>query len=232
MVAKHLPQDQLRLYSLIYNRFVASQMNPAIFAITSVDVSAAQGVFKAQGKVMKFDGYRKVLPPGGKQEDALLPALTEQQVLDLLKLNATQHFTEPPSRFNEASLVRTLEKEGIGRPSTYASIISKIQDRNYVELKERRFYATQLGMTVTDLLIEHFPRIMDPKFTSHMEEELDDIETKKFQRNDVLNEFYVPFELALKEAEVKLAADAEKCPECGKPLVERFSRFGKFFGCS
>jgi DNA topoisomerase I len=231
-VAKALPQDLAKLYTLIYNRFVACQMSPAIFAITNVDVSAAKGIFKAQGKIMKFDGYRKVLAPTGKQEDALLPALSERQALDLLKLNATQHFTEPPPRFNEASLVKTLEKEGIGRPSTYATIITKIQERNYVELKERRFYATKLGMTVTDLLVEHFPTIMDLKFTSHMEEELDDIETRKYQRNDVLNEFYQPFALALQEAEGKMAADAEKCPECGNPLVEKFSRFGKFFGCS
>jgi DNA topoisomerase-1 len=224
--------ELVRLYTLIYNRFVASQMTPAVFAITNVDVTAAKGVFKAQGKIMKFDGYRRVLPPGGKQEDALLPNLTEKEALDLLKLSASQHFTEPPPRYNEASLVKTLEKEGIGRPSTYASIISKIEERKYVELKERRFYATKLGMTVTDLLVEHFPRIMDLKFTSHMEEELDDIETRKYQRNDVLNEFYQPFEQALKEAEGKLSADAEKCPECGKPLVERFSRFGRFFGCS
>jgi DNA topoisomerase-1 len=231
-VAKALPQDLAKLYTLIYNRFVASQMNPAIFAITNVDVSAAKGIFKAQGKIMKFDGYRKVLAPTSKQEDALLPALSERQKLDLLKLNASQHFTEPPSRFNEASLVKTLEKEGIGRPSTYATIITKIQERNYVELKERRFYATKLGMTVTDLLVEHFPTVMDLKFTSRMEEELDDIETRKYQRNDVLNEFYQPFALALQEAEGKMAGDAEKCPECGKPLVEKFSRFGKFFGCS
>jgi DNA topoisomerase I len=231
-VAKSLPQDQLRLYALIYNRFVASQMNPAIFAVTNVEVSAAQGIFKAQGKILKFDGYRKVLAPGGKQEDALLPNLTERQALDLLKLNATQHFTEPPSRYNEASLVKTLEKEGIGRPSTYATIISKIQDRAYVDLKDRRFYATKLGMVVTDLLVEHFPIIMDPKFTSQMEGELDEIETTKFKRNDVLNDFYLPFQQALTAAEGKMADDADKCPECGKPLVERFSRFGKFFGCS
>ena len=130
MAKAKLPQDQLRLYTLIYNRFVASQMNPAVFAITNVEVSAAKGIFKAQGKVMKFDGYRKVLPPAGKQEDALLPLLTEKQALDLLKLNATQHFTEPPPRYNEASLVKTLEKEGIGRPSTYASIIRTIQERD------------------------------------------------------------------------------------------------------
>jgi DNA topoisomerase-1 len=231
-VAKALPHDLLRLYTLIYNRFVASQMKPAVFAITNVEVTAAKGLFKAQGKIMKFDGYRKVLAPVGKQEDALLPALNERRALDLLKLSATQHFTEPPPRFNEASLVKTLEKEGIGRPSTYATIITKIQERKYVELKERRFYATPLGMTVTDILVEHFPQIMDLKFTSHMEEELDEIETRKYQRNDVLNEFYEPFSQALKEAEGKMAADAEKCPQCGKPLEERFSKFGKFFGCS
>ena len=232
MLAKSLPHDQLRLYTLIYNRFVASQMTPAIFGITNVEVKAAQGVFKAQGKIMKFDGYRRVLPPAGKQEDALLPALAEQDPLNLLKLNATQHFTEPPPRFNEASLVKTLEKEGIGRPSTYAAIISKIQDRGYVELKERRFHATETGMLVTDLLVEHFPKVMDLQFTSHMEEELDQIETRKYKRNDVLNEFNEPFEQALKVAETKMVTDQEKCPKCGRPLQERFSKFGKFFGCS
>ena len=233
MLAKaKLPHDQLRLYTLIYNRFLASQMTPAVFAVTNVEVKAAQGIFKAQGKIMKFDGYRRVLPPAGKQEDALLPALAEQDPLNLLKLNATQHFTEPPPRFNEASLVKTLEKEGIGRPSTYAAIISKIQDRGYVELKERRFHATDTGMLVTDLLVEHFPKVMDLQFTSHMEEELDQIETRKYQRNDVLNEFNEPFEQALKVAETKMVTDQEKCPKCGKPLVERYSRFGKFWGCS
>jgi DNA topoisomerase-1 len=227
-----LSHDQLRLYTLIYNRFVASQMTPAIFDITNVEVKAAQGIFKAQGKVMKFDGYRRVLPPAGKQEDALLPPLAEQDPLNLLKLNATQHFTEPPPRFNEASLVKTLEKEGIGRPSTYAAIISKIQERGYVELKERRFHATETGMLVTDLLVAHFPKVMDLQFTSHMEEELDQIETRKYQRNDVLNEFNEPFEQALKVAETKMVTDQEKCPKCGKSLTERYSKFGKFFGCS
>src|SRR5262249_29958723 len=150
-------------------------------------------VFKAQGKIMKFDGYRRVLPPAGKQEDALLPTLIEKQDLSLLKLKASQHYTEPPPRYNEASLVKTLEKEGIGRPSTYAAIISKIQDRGYVEQKERRFYATDIGMLVADLLVEHFPAVMSLQFTSHMEEELDQIETRKYKRNDVLSEFYQPF---------------------------------------
>src|SRR5205823_6968649 len=155
----------------IYKRFVASQMNPAVFAVTNVEVSAAQGLIKAHGKIMKFDGYRRVLPPGGKQEDALLPTLTEKQALDLLDLVPTQHFTQPPPRYNEASLVKSLEKEGIGRPSTYATIISKIQERSYVEQKERRFYATEIGMKVTDILVEHFTKVMDLHFTRHMEEE-------------------------------------------------------------
>ncbi|MBI3411137.1 MAG: type I DNA topoisomerase [Planctomycetes bacterium] len=232
MVAKFLPQEQQRLYALIYNRFVASQMTPAIFAITNIDVQAAKGIFKAQGRTLKFDGYRRILSPAGKQEDTLLPQVKVQEALELLKLDPTQHFTEPPPRYNEASLVKTLEKEGIGRPSTYASIISKIQDRGYVELKDRRFYATEIGMKVTDLLVDHFPTVMDLKFTRHMEEELDQIETRKYKRNDVLTEFYEPFCQAMKVAETKMLADAEKCPLCGGALVERYSRFGKFFGCA
>jgi DNA topoisomerase-1 len=231
-VAPFLPQEQLRLYSLIWNRFVASQMKPAIFAVTSVEVKADQGVFRATGRTLKFDGFRRVLAPAGKQEDVLLPAMTEKESLDLLKLDPTQHFTEPPPRFNEASLVKTLEKEGIGRPSTYAAIISKIQDRGYVDQKERRFFATEIGKTVTDTLVEHFPSVMDVKFTRQMEEELDQIETRKYNRNQVLTEFYEPFQQAMKAAETKMLADAEKCPLCGAPLVERFSRFGRFFGCS
>lgn len=236
-VARHLPQDQLRLYTLIYNRFVASQMTPAVFAVTNVDVKAAEGIFKAQGKVLKFDGYRRVLAPVGKQEDALLPAVHESQALDLLELSSTQHFTQPPPRYNEASLVKGLEKEGIGRPSTYATIISKIQERGYVEQKERRFYATEVGMIVTDLLVEHFPRVMDIKFTSHMEEELDQIESRKIQRDVVLTEFYEPFQQALQVAETKMqtirgAETDEKCPQCQKPLVVRYSKAGRFLGCS
>jgi DNA topoisomerase-1 len=230
-VAKYLPHDQLRLYTLIYQRFVACQMKPAIFAVTSVDIQAGQGVFRASGRTLKFDGFRRVLSHHGKQEDVILPAMKEQEKLDLLNLNPTQHFTEPPPRYNEASLVKTLEKEGIGRPSTYATIISKIQERGYVEQKERRFFATEIGMKVNDILVDNFPTVMDLKFTRQMEEELDQIETKKYERNQVLAEFYAPFSEALRIAETRMLADAEKCPECGSPLGERFSRFGKFFGC-
>jgi DNA topoisomerase-1 len=224
--------DLIKLYTLIYNRFVASQMTPAVFAVTKVSVNAAQGVFRATGKVMKFDGYRRVLPPAGKQTDTLLPPLAEKQQLDLLDLRPSQHFTEPPPRYSEATLVQTLEKEGIGRPSTYAAIISKIKEKEYVELKERRFYATPIGMTVTDLLVKHFPDVMNLKWTSHIEEDLDQIEEGKFKRNEALDEFYVPFKKQLDAAQGTLLADAEKCPKCGKPLGERFGKFGKFFGCT
>lgn len=238
-VARYLTRDQLQMYTLIYNRFVASQMSPALFAVTNVEIAAAKGIFKAQGKIMKFDGYRRVFPPAGKQEDALLPALTEKQILDMLKLSPTQHFTQPPPRYNEASLVKSLEKEGIGRPSTYATIISKIQERGYVEQKERRFFATEMGITVTDLLVEHFPKVMDMKFTGHMEEELDQIEARKAKRDVVLTEFYEPFRLALEVAEtamqaVKNVETGEACPKCQKPLVWRYTKKtgSKFAGCS
>jgi DNA topoisomerase-1 len=267
-VAAFLPADQLKLYTLIYNRFVASQMMPAIFAVTNVEVKGLPsskfnvqssksetdeqgatlnlepatlnyGLFKAQGKILKFDGYRRVLPPAGKQQDALLPPLHEQQLLDLLDLLPTQHFTQPPPRYSEASLVKSLEKEGIGRPSTYAAIISKIQDRGYVEVKERRFFATELGMVVTDLLVENFPKVMDLKFTGHMEDELDLIESRKARRDDVLSEFWEPFRQALEIAKTKMqtvkgAETDEKCPQCQKPLVVRYSkkRGSSFLGCS
>jgi len=241
--------DQLKLYTLIYQRFVASQMASAIFAITNVEALATPtggdagptGLFKAQGKVLKFDGYRRVLAPAGKQEDATLPSLSEQQKLDRLDLTASQHFTQPPPRYNEASLVKALEKEGIGRPSTYATIIHKITspERAYIEVKDRRFYATQIGKDVTDLLIEHFPKVMDLKFTSQMEEELDQIETKQTQYNEVLNEFWGPFSQALKVAEDKMPSQrgvetGEMCPRCGKPLVRNYSKktHRYFIGCS
>jgi DNA topoisomerase-1 len=244
-VSPYLSPEQLRLYSLIYHRFVACQMKPAVFAITDVEITAkpqgeasspggkaSTGLFKAQGKTLKFDGYRRETPAPSRQEDVLLPALHERDPLDLLALTPSQHFTEPPPRYNEASLVKTLEKEGIGRPSTYASIIRTIQEREYVEQKERRFYATERGIKVTDELVKNFPKVMDLKFTRGMEEELDQIETRKYDRNQVLADFYGPFSEDLKAAETTMLANAEKCPLCGSPLEEKFGRFGRFFGCS
>jgi DNA topoisomerase-1 len=251
--------DLLRLYTLIYQRFVASQMTPAVFAVTNVEVLAtptqpdlvpagageagkpAVGLFKAQGKVLKFDGYRRVLAPAGRQEDATLPALHAQQALDRLGLTASQHFTQPPPRYNEASLVKALEKEGIGRPSTYASIIHKItsEERGYIEVRDRRFHATEIGKVVTDLLVKHFPKIMDLKFTSHMEEDLDKIETEQMEYHQVLNEFWEPFSSELKAAEAEMPTQrgvetGEMCPLCGKPLVRNYSKKTRreFVGCS
>jgi len=238
-VASFLNEEQRKLYDLIWRRFVASQMTPAVFAVTNVEVTAAGGLLKAQGKIMKFDGYRKVLAPRGKQEDATLPPLAEKQGLDLLDLLASQHFTQPPPRYNEASLVKALEKEGIGRPSTYATIISKIQERGYVRQEQRRFFASPMGMVVTDKLVQHFPEVMNLKFTSGMEEKLDQIEDRKAQWVGVLSEFWGPFSKALEAAQDGMEAlrgveTGEKCPKCEKALVERFSKKTgkKFVGCS
>jgi len=246
-----LQGGELRLYTLIYNRFVASQMAPAVFAVTNVSVTAtpqgagsppgAVGVFKAQGKVLKFDGYRRALAPVGKQEDATLPALAAQQTLDKLDLIASQHWTQPPPRYTEASLIKALEKEGIGRPSTYATIMKKITDeeRNFIQVKDRRFHATDIGKAVTDLLLKHFPRIVDVKFTSHMEEELDQIAAREIAYEQVLNEFWGPFSEALRVAEEQMPKQrgvetGETCPKCGKPLVKNFSKKTgrEFVGCS
>jgi DNA topoisomerase-1 len=228
--------DQYKLYSLIYRRFVASQMTSAVFAITNVSVAAGEGVFKAQGKVLKFDGHRRALPPAGKQEDQLLPHLAVGQALDLHALEPTQHFTQPPPRYSEATLIKALEKENIGRPSTYAPIIQTIQTRGYVEQKERRFFATDLGMIVTDQLVEHFPKILDLKFTGHMEDELDDIASAKEEMVKVLDEFYHPFQEALRQAETRMhrvqVPSSETCHVCGAPMVVKFSRTGQFLGCS
>ncbi len=231
-----LSHDQFRLYQLIYARFLASQMAPAVFTVTDVAITAGRGLFKAQGKVMKFDGHRRVWPPGGKMEDELLPALSVGQVLDLHALDATQHFTQPPPRYSEATLIKALEKENIGRPSTYAPIIQTIQDRLYVEQKERRFHATDLGMVVTDLLVKHFPKILDLKFTAHMEDELDGIATAKEDMVKVLDEFYYPFQDALKAAQEQmervLIPTSEVCHVCAAPMVLKFGKTGQFLGCS
>jgi DNA topoisomerase I len=233
-----LAGDQFRLYELIWQRFVASQCAPALLAVTTVEVTAGQGLFRANGRVVKFDGYRRVLKPIGKQEDVELPAVKEGDALDRLDLFETQHFTQPPPRFSEASLVKALEKEGIGRPSTYSSIIGTIQRRGYVTQERGRFFATEIGKVVTDLLVKHFPRIMDVKFTSHFEEELDDIETGKYKYVDVLDEFWGPFSDTLKRADTEMEpakyVTDEKCPKCGRFLEKRYTAKtgGYFLGCT
>ncbi|MBX9624852.1 MAG: type I DNA topoisomerase, partial [Gemmataceae bacterium] len=235
-----LAGDQLRLYELIWRRFVASQCAPAVLGVTTYDIKAGRGLFRARGQVVKFAGYRKVLSPvGGKTDDTELPAVREGETLDRLDLFETQHFTQPPPRYNQASLVKALEKEGIGRPSTYNTILSVIQKRGYVTEEKGRFYATQIAKVVTDFLVGGFPRIMDLKFTSHFEEELDEIETGKCHYREVLDEFWGPFSDALKKAgdipsPAREILTDEKCPKCGRPLERRFSAKtgGSFVGCT
>ncbi len=237
-VRAFLTADQHKLYELIWNRFVATQMSDAIYEMTDVHVRAADGLLKAKGRVCKFDGHTRVSGPPDNDDLQELPALQTSQKLDLLKLAPSQHFTKPPKRYTEASLVRTLEREGIGRPSTYVPIISTIQDRGYVKQQKRAFHATDLGIVVTDLLLASFPRIMDVQFTSEMEEKLDKIQDENKNWTAVLDEFYKLFKANLDKAQTSMKTvkgakvEGEVCPECGKPLVEKWSKFGKFLGCS
>jgi DNA topoisomerase-1 len=236
--AMGLAGDQYRLYELIWRRFVASQCVPAVISVTTYDIAAGAGLFRARGQVVKFPGYRKILAPVGKQDDVELPAVKEADPLDRLDLFETQHFTQPPPRFNQASLVKALEKEGIGRPSTYNTIISTIQKRGYVTEEKGRFFASEIGKVVTDMLVGSFPKIMDVKFTSHFEEELDDIETGKCKYREVLDEFWGPFSENLKRALTDMAPAREildeKCPKCGRPLEKRYSAKtgNSFIGCT
>ncbi|MDP3795294.1 MAG: type I DNA topoisomerase [bacterium] len=231
--------EQLKkLYDLIWRRAVASQMKEARLQSTAVMINAGPVyTFRATGSTLTFDGFLRVWPV--KTEETLLPQLREKETLELMELTPGQHFTEPPPRYSEATLVKTLEAHGIGRPSTYAPTISTIQDRQYV-LKERGyFHPTDLGKTVTDLMVEHFPQIIDIDFTAKMEEDLDRIAEGKTAWVPVIRTFYTPFKenLARKYTEVKkretpVETTDETCPECGKALVIRTGRFGKFHACT
>ncbi|MBM4056214.1 MAG: type I DNA topoisomerase [Planctomycetes bacterium] len=238
-IKQFLTKDQHKLYELIWKRFVASQMNPALYAITDVEIAADRYIFKIRGRELIFDGHTLISGHEVDREEQILPSLEKDQVLELIQLLPTQHFTQPPPRYSEASLVKTLEKMGIGRPSTYATIISTIQDRGYVKQEKRAFYATELGILVTEKLIEHFQKIMDVNFTSHMEDELDKIEEEKIDWLTVLKEFYEPFKIDLERAigEMKSVKGTPEesnqvCNICGQPMVIRWGRHGKFFGCS
>jgi len=255
-----LKRDELRLYALIWERFVASQMAAALYAQTSADIAAkpvrgtARYLFRATGSVLKFAGYTAVYEEGRDDESAadtgpaakdgkpgrvLLPALERDEALERRGLEPKQHFTEPPPRFTEATLVKALEDNGIGRPSTYSSIVETIQARRYVEQIERRFRPTEIGMAVNDLLAEHFPDIMDLAYTAKMESELDHVEDNAENWVDVLRRFYGPFEHELEEAEKKLPKAElrdeptdEICPNCERPMVIKTGRFGRFISCT
>jgi len=250
-VAKYLAEDELKLYRLIWNRFVACQMTPAVFDQTTIDISArgkdgSEYLFRATGSVEKFRGFLKVYEEGKDQSDEedeeakhRLPAVAEGELLKLRILLPEQHFTEPPPRYNEATLVKKLESDGVGRPSTYASILSTIQEREYVQKEGGRFIPTELGKVVTGLLLDNFDDIFDVKYTARMEEELDEIETGKIAWREAIGEFYERFDKDLKHAEEHMT-DIKRmerptelmCEKCGKPLVIKWGKHGSFLACT
>ena len=254
-IAKYLTDEQLKLYRLIWQRFVASQMTPAIFDVTTAKIAAVSRItkktydFRTSGSVVRFDGFLKLYEvsedaktTGSDDEEdskAKLPNLNGVNRLEMEKLDPEQHFTAPPPRYNEASLVKVLEERGIGRPSTYASIISTIQDREYVTKITGRFYPTEIGMVVCDLLVKNFPYIFDTQYTARLEEELDDIEEGKEKWTDLLNGFYNYFEEELEVADKNMESvkrwekkTNEKCDLCGSPLLLKWGKFGSFYACS
>ena len=247
-IKAHLAADELKLYKLIWQRFVASQMNPAIFDQTTIDVAAGEYLFRATGSVERFKGFRAVYEEG--QDDKAvdeeaeelklrLPAVDQGERLKLQTLLPEQHFTEPPPRYNEATLVKALEEKGIGRPSTYATILSVIQSRDYVEKVQGRFYPSELGMVTSDLLVKNFSEIFDVAYTARMEEELDEVEEGKLKWTEALADFYKKFKKELRAAERGMA-DLKgegvptdiKCEKCGKPMVIRLGRNGHFLACT
>ncbi len=240
-IKQFLSNEQFKIYDLIWRRFVACQMESAKWDVTNINIKADTIIgpcyYRTTGRVLVFDGFTKVWPISSNEQE--LPKMQAGQELSAIDIKDEQHFTKPPARYTEASLVKALEKEGIGRPSTYASIISTIQDRGYVEQVDKKFAATDLGEVVTDKLSEYFPKVMDIAFTRYMEEQLDGIEEHHLDWIGVLNDFYGPFSKNLEKAIEKMAhAKAEvtpseyTCPECGKPLVYRFGRNGRFLSCS
>lgn len=244
-IKDELDGPRFKVYTLIWQRFIASQMKSAIFDATSVEIlaknpalSEAEGyTFTANGQMLKFDGFLKVYPM--KFSETEMPALEEKETVDLVKVTPTQHFTEPPARYNEASLIKALEKHGIGRPSTYAPTLSTIQERNYIAKNDqKKFYPTEMGLIVNDILEKNFPQIVDIDFTAKMEKELDEIAEGKDTWQKTCKDFYEPFAANLKEKyedvpKENLDIKTDKvCPKCGKPMVEKMGRFGRFYACT
>ena len=236
-IRKDLSDDEYKLYNLIWRRTVQSQMKASIYESTRITINSNGNIFYANGNITLFDGFKKVWKMSDNTVE--LPDIEEGDILKLVKIDKTQHFTNPPPRYTEASLVKTLEENGIGRPSTYSSIIDNIKKRNYVNLEQRKFHATKLGINVSELLDNNFSDIINVKFTAEMEDTLDSVEDAEVYWKDVLNDFYVVFENDLKNAEeddktykVKDKKTGEKCPVCGGDLVYKDGRNGRFIGCS
>jgi DNA topoisomerase I len=247
-IKQYLKEDEYKVYKLIWQRFVASQITPAVFDQTTVDIDAVSSTeafwFRVTGSVQKFDGFLKVYRESKdiqdeEDEERKLPPLEPGQKLTLRALKPEQHFTEPPPRYNEASLVKELEERGIGRPSTYSAILSTIQERQYVQKLGGKFVPTEIGLVVTDLLVENFPDIFDVQYTARLEEELDEIEEGKEKWTDALGEFYKKFEKDLRYAQKHMEnikrmekPTDEKCERCGAPLVIKWGKHGSFYACS
>ena len=246
----YLNNEQYRLYDLIWKRFIASQMNPAILDATTIDIKAGTYLFRATGSVIKFNGFRRIYMEGkddtaankneASEENINLPTVKAGDALNLRKLEPKQHFTQPPPRYNEATLVKMLEAKGIGRPSTYASILSTIQDRGYVTRERRQLLPTDVGKLVNTLLIKGFENIVDVRFTAAMEEQLDTIAEGKVKWSHTLGEFYPSFQTALQEAPDKMyearkameEESDEKCDKCGNNMIVKWGRYGRFLGCA
>lgn len=240
-VKSKLNKPQFKIYSLIWKRFIASQMSPAVFDSTKVDILATTSkesyTLRASGQILKFKGFMKVYPLSFKQAE--LPKLKKKERLSLLKLDPQQHFTQPPPRFSEATLIKELKKNGVGRPSTFAPILTTIQKRNYIKKNQKkRFFPTEIGIIVNDLLVKHFPRIVDIKFTAQMKEKLDQIAQHKKEWTKVIKKFWDSFKKNLKKKQKEvpqkdlIEKTKEKCPKCKSPLVIRLGKYGKFYACS
>ncbi|MBU2591228.1 MAG: type I DNA topoisomerase [Nitrospinae bacterium] len=242
-VSQYLEKDAAALYQLIWNRFVASQMEPAVFDVTAVDITVNNLLFRANGMIMRFPGftaiYNEEADDTSEDKEGLLPELAEGEKLTLKEIIPQQHFTKPPPRYTEATLIKELEDKGIGRPSTYATIISTNVERTYVAIEERRIHPTKLGTLISNLLTKSFSRVLNVEFTAKMEEELDQIEQGNKDWVVALKDFYTPFEKDLKKAEVemedvkaKVEETSEVCEKCGSPMVIKWGRFGKFLACT
>jgi DNA topoisomerase-1 len=249
-VSKFLDKDQRALYTLIWNRFLASQAAPAIFDMTTANIKCGKMLFRVTGSVLKFDGFLRIYSEekeeepetaqdNGDGQDIRLPALKSGQKLVLRSLQPRQHFTQPPPAFNEASLIKELEERGIGRPSTYAEIVSTIQRRKYVEINEKRFQPTLLGRIIAKLLVANFPDLVNTRFTAEMESSLDLIEEGSASWTETLDRFYGPFQSDLQQADKNMKNikrdgifTRETCPKCNEPLLVRSGRYGLFMGCS
>ncbi|KML43775.1 MULTISPECIES: type I DNA topoisomerase [Bacillaceae] len=240
---EYLSRDQLRLYRLIWERFVASQMAPAVMDTMSVDLKNGEVIFRATGSKVKFPGFMKVYVEGtddqSEEKDNMLPDLKEGDEVLKKDIEPKQHFTQPPPRYTEARLVKTLEEQGIGRPSTFAPTLDTIQKRGYVALDNKRFIPTELGEIVLELIMEFFPEILDIEFTAKMEKDLDYVEEGKVNWVQIIDDFYIDFEKNLKiaekemqEVEIKDEPAGEDCEQCGNPMVFKMGRYGKFMACS